>query len=180
MLINERGNTVKLVKQLMIAVMVLLPMSAMAQGKVAVISVQEAILNTQYAADEMKKLRGTSDYKKNRSSFEKLKKEGTKLVERLKRDADTMSQDEQMKYQRQITTKREDLELVGRRLQEAEKELAQNIMRKLGREAQTIITDLIKSENIGLLLDRQVALHVDSSFNITAKVTDKLNQVNVK
>lgn len=167
----------KLVKQLMIAVVVLLPMSALAQGKVAVISVQEAILNTQYAADEMKKLRATSDYKKNRSSFEKLQKEGKQMLERLKRDADTMSQDEQLKFQRQIATKREDLELVGRRLQESEKELAQNIMRKLGREAQTIISDLIKTEGIGLLLDRQVALHVDSSFNITAKVTDKLNKV---
>lgn len=170
----------KLVKQLIMAIVVLLPMSAIAQGKVAVISVQEAILNTQYAADEMKKLRATSDYKKNRSSFDKLKKEGTQLIERLKRDADTMSQEEQAKYQRQITTKSEDIDLVRRRLQEAEKELAQNIIRRLGRDAQKIISELIKSEGIGLLLDRQVALHVDSSYNITAKVTDKLNKVKVK
>jgi outer membrane protein len=37
---------------------------------------------------------------------------------------------------------------------------------------------MIKSENIGLLLDARAVMHVDAGFNITNKVTEQLNKAN--
>ncbi len=43
-------------------------------------------------------------------------------------------------------------------------------------KVQEIVADMIKKDKIGLILDRQAAMHADAEFNITAKVTDRLNQ----
>jgi outer membrane protein len=167
-------------KNLVLLVLMLLPVSVLAQGKIAVLSVQEAILNTQLATEKMEELRNTPDYKEDKAEFDKLKAEGIALYERLQKDSAVMSAEEKQGVQRQIASKSADIDHVRKKLQESEKRIAQGLMQVLGRSAQEVITALIQSEGIGLLLDRQAALHADSSYNITAKVTDKLNQLNAK
>jgi outer membrane protein len=176
----KKGNIVKMAKNLVLLVLMLLPVSVFAQGKIAVLSVQEAILNTQLATEKMEELRNTPDYKEDKAEFDKLKAEGIALYERLQKDGAVMSAEEQQSVQRQIASKSADIDHVRKKLQESEKRIAQGLMQVLGRSAQDVITALIQSEGIGLLLDRQAALHADSSYNITAKVTDKLNQLNAK
>ena len=50
----------------------------------------------------------------------------------------------------------------------------------MGPKVQEVLRDLIKSEDIGLLLQRGAVIHADAGYSITAKVTDKLNQVAAK
>jgi len=152
------------------------PAQAWAEGKIAVVSLQQAILNTDASQKQLNDLRASADYKKNRAELEALQKTGKDLVEKLKKDGPTLSKDEQAELSRKIENTRGDLEHVGRKLQDQEKELAQRLFYELGAKAKTIVNDLIKSEKIGLLLDAQAALHADASYNITAKVTEKLNQ----
>lgn len=153
-----------------------LPAQAWAEGKIAVVSLQQAILNTDLAQKRLNELRASPDYKKERNELEALQKTGKDMVEKLKKDGPTMSKDQQAELSRKIESTRGDLEHVGRKLQEQEKELAQRLFYEMGGKAKTIISDLIKSEKIGLLLDSQAALHAEPSFNITPKVTEKLNQ----
>jgi outer membrane protein len=155
---------------------VFVPAEAMAQGKVAVVSLQQAILNTDAAQKQLNTLRNSAEYKKSRAELEGLQKTGKEMVEKLKKDGPTMSKEQQAELTRKIENTRSDLEHVGRKLQEQEKELAQRLFFEMGGKAREVVNDLIKSENIGLLLDSQAALHADASYNITAKVTEKLNQ----
>jgi outer membrane protein len=149
---------------------------ALAEGKVAVVSLQEAILNTDASQKQLNELRASAEYKKNRAELEALQKNGKDMVEKLKKDGPTMSKEQQADLTRKIESTRGDLEHVGRKLQEQEKALAQRLFYEMGAKAKTVVNDIIKTEGIGLLLDRQAALHADSGFNITAKVTEKLNQ----
>jgi outer membrane protein len=147
-----------------------------AEGKIAVVSLQQAILNTDASQKQLNDLRASADYKKNRAELEGLQKTGKDLVEKLKKDGPTLSKDQQADLSRKIENTRGDLEHVGHKLQDQEKELAQRLFYEMGNKAKEIVNDLIKSENIGLLLDAQAALHAEGSYNITAKVTEKLNQ----
>lgn len=154
----------------------IIPAKAWAEGKIAVVSMQQAILNTDVAQKRLNELRASADYKKNRAELEGLQKTGKDMVEKLKKDGPTMSKEQQADLSRKVDATRGDLEHVGRKLQEQEKELAQRLFYEMGAKAKTVVNDLIKSEKIGLLLDSQTALHADAGYNITAKVTEKLNQ----
>ena len=157
-----------------------LPMIAMAQGKIAVLSVAEAIINTDYAQQRIKAMRESPDYMKEKKEFDDLKADGQAMLEKFKRDKDVMSAEQQAELNKKVQSKREDLEHVARKLQEREKEMQQRIMMELAPKARAIVEELIKTEGIGLLLDQQAAMHVDSSYSITPKVTDKLNQAEQK
>ena len=54
----------------------------------------------------------------------------------------------------------------------------QGLMRDLNQAASVAIKQIIADEGIGLLLaaNPQVVLHADTSFDISAKLTDKLNK----
>lgn len=149
---------------------------AQAQGKIAVLDIQSAILNTDVAQERLKALRNEPDFKDNRKELESLKKEHDKMVEKLKKDLAVLSAEQKQAKSQRISEKRADIEHVARKLQAAEQQLVQEVVQELAPKMQEVVGELIKNEQIGLLLDRKATLHVDNAFNITAKVTDKLNK----
>lgn len=151
-------------------------MGAQAQGKIAVLDIQSAILNTDVAQERLKALRNEPDFKDNRKELESLKKQHDKMVEKLKKDLAVLSAEQKQAKSQRISEKRADIEHVARKLQAAEQQLVQEVVQELAPKMQEVVGELIKNEQIGLLLDRKATLHVDNAFNITAKVTDKLNK----
>jgi outer membrane protein len=149
---------------------------AMAQGKIAVLDTQAAILGTDEAQKRLKTLRDKPDFQTNTKDLERLKKEYNDVIAQLQKDLAVMSPEQKEKQRQKIEEKRGDIEHVVRKLQQAEQEVAQSLMQDMGPRLQKVVADIIKSEGIGMLLDRRVALHVDNSYNITPKVTDQLNK----
>lgn len=152
--------------------------AALAQGKVAVLDVQGAILNTQQAQNRLKELRSQPAYSANRKELDKLRGEYDELVKQLQKDVAVMSNDQKETQRKKLEEKRADIEHVVRKLQVSEQELAQELMASMAPKMEEVVRDLIAAEKIGLLLDRKVALHVETDFNITPKVTERLNKAN--
>ena len=63
-----------------------------------------------------------------------------------------------------------------RKLQQSEQALGQELLQEMTPMVQAVLRDLIQSEGIGLLIQRNVVIHADNGYSITSKVTDKLNQ----
>lgn len=166
----------KLKSVLVLVVALCAPLMAVAEGKIAVLNVQEAILNTDLAQARLKDMRAKPEYTSNREQLETIKKAYEDAIKQLQKDAAVMNTEQKQAEAKKIQGKREDIEHIARKLQTAEQELAQAIIQDLAPTVQKIVTDMIEANGIGLLLDRKAAMHVDSSFSITAKVTDKLNQ----
>ena len=166
----------KLRQSALILFALLLPSLAMAQGKIAILDVQAAILNTDAAQKQFKDLRAQPAYDANIKELEKLKKEYEDLVKQVQKDLAVMSAEQKDAQRKKIEDKRGDIEHIARKLQASEQELAQQVMQQMGPKLQGVVTDLIKSEGIGLLLDRKAVMHADLSYNITAKVTEQLNK----
>lgn len=167
--------------KLLIAVVALtLPALGWAQGKIAVVDLQEAILQSDAAQQALEAVRNQRDYSEDKNEFDRIQSELEALVTEFQKDAAVMSQEQQVAARKRLASKQADLEHVTGKLQQAEQQAGQAILREMADEVQEILRDLIQSEGIGLLLQRQAVIHADPGYSITAKVTDRLNQATAR
>ncbi len=143
---------------------------------IKVLSLEEAILNTDSAQARLKTFREQPDIVGYIQQMDTLKAEYDAAISQLQKDSAVMSAEQQQAAAQSIQAKRDDSEYIARRLQTAQQAVIQAIMQAMQPKVQQVVNDMIESDNIGLLLDAKAALHADSSFNMTAAVTDKLNQ----
>ncbi|MCB1730754.1 MAG: OmpH family outer membrane protein [Halieaceae bacterium] len=170
----------KLLKISFAALLLALPALGMAQEKIAVVDLQEAILQTDIAQKRLAEVRNQEDYKTDKAEFDRLKKEFDELVQKFQKDAAVMSQEQQTAARQKLASKQADLEHVTGKLQQAEQGAGQALLQELAPRVQEVLREIITSEGIGLLLQRGAVIHADASYSITAKVTDKLNQMAAK
>lgn len=150
--------------------------AALAQGRVAVLNLEEAVFNTEEAKTQFNALRQTPDYARNKKEAEDIKKQYDTLAEEFNKNREVMSAEQQADKAKKLNDLRTDLEFVVKKLQQSEREVASRVMREMMPRANTVVGELVKSDGIGLLLNSQAALFAEPSYSLTAKVTDKLNQ----
>lgn len=168
----------KLIKTLVVSAAVLAtPLAMAAKDKIAVFDVQEAILNTNMAKTEMKAFESRSDVAKMINDAERLKKDITALRNELGNSANSEKAQEKKKS---MEFKQADFELIVRKLNAERQQAGKKLMDDIGPRLEGIVKDIVEAEGIGLLLDKKAAIHADPSFDITAKVTEKLNAAGKK
>ena len=170
----------KLLKVTFAVLVMALPALGWAQGKIAVVDLQEAILQTDTAQKRLEEIRNKPEFKTDKEEFDRLKKEMDDMVKKFQKDAAVMSQEQQTAARQKLASKQADLEHVVGKVQQTEQAAAQALLQELGPKVQEVLRELITSEGIGLLLQRGAVIHADASYSITTKVTDKLNQAAAK
>jgi outer membrane protein len=161
----------RMMKMMVVSVaLIAAPLAFAAKDKVAVFDVQEAILNTNAAKAQMKSFESRSDISKMISDAEKLKKDITALRTEISKGGSGAQE-----KQKSAEFKQADFELIVRKLNSERQAAGKKLMEDVGPRLETIVKDIVDAEGIGLLLDRKAAIHAEPSFDITAKVTEKLN-----
>jgi len=160
----------------LIAALWLVPALAQAQGKIAVVNLQEAILQSDMAQQRLNQVRSEEGYKADKAEFDRIQEELNDLVQEFQKDAAVMSQEQQIAARKRLASKQADLEHVAGKLQQAEQATGQALLQEMSPMVQEVLRELIATEGIGLLLQRASVIHADPGYSITAKVTDKLNQ----
>ena len=150
------------------------------QGKIAVVDVQGAILATDVAQKRLAEVRGQDDYKADKAEYDRLKSEFEELVKKYQKDAAVMSPEQQEAARTKLSSKQADLEHVTGKLQQTEQAAGQALLQEMAPKVQEVLRDIITQDEIGLLLQRNAIIHAEAGYSITAKVTDKLNQLNAK
>jgi len=164
-------------KFLVSAALLVLPTLVMAQGKIAVVNLEEAILQTDLAQQRLAEFEKNEDFTSDKNEFESLREELDKLVQDFQRDQAAMSEDQMVAARQKVSSKNSDLEYVAKKLQTLQQQNAQRVFHELAPKAREVLRDIITTEQIGLLLQQQGVIHADLGYSITAKVTDKLNQL---
>lgn len=165
-------------RQMMVAtLLLLLPMLASAQGRIAVVDLQAAILQTDYAQERLAQLEDNEDFKADKANFDALRAERDELVASYQRDEAAMSDDQKAAARQRIQSKQADLEYLAQKLQASQQQNAQLVFQELAQAARAVLGQIIETDQIGLLLQQQNVIHADLGYSITAKVTDKLNQL---
>lgn len=162
-----------------ITLMALLIASAVtqAQGRIAVVDLEQAILQTDFAQQRLRDFEASEAFAEDRTEFDSLKGELDQLFQNFQRDQAAMSDDEKVAAQQKLASKNADLEYVAKKLQSLQQQNAQRVFQELVPAARQVLGEVIETDQIGLLLQAQSVIHADLGYNITAKITDKLNQL---
>lgn len=150
------------------------------EGKIAVVNPQRAILTTDIGKKRVKALQKRKDYVALREQLEDWQEEGQDLEKKLRKDGSTMKEAKLRDIQRRIAILRADIEHQARKLQAMNSELIESLNAEMSSSLNAILDSLIKAEGIGLLLleNPEIVRYVDSNYDLTAKVAERLNADN--
>ena len=152
---------------------------AQAEGKIAVINIDQAILNTDFAKAKIKSFEADPEFKKYIDEVNEIQQDGIELTEKYKKNEMAMSAAEKSDLESKIKIKQADLEHVVKTIQQIKAELIRELQGEMQSKAMTAVQEVVEAEGIGLLLNSnpQIVLQADTSFDISPKVTDKLNKM---
>lgn len=156
--------------------MLALSSMAFADGKIAVLNINLAIQNTDLAQKRINDLRQTADYTELRAKLDSIDADLKKMNDDAEKNGVTWDQAKQIEFSKKRDYSLADRKLVIEKLQAEDRVLSQQIMQELGAKAQAALEQLIELEGIGLVLNSQTVIHADTSFDITAKLTDRINK----
>jgi outer membrane protein len=149
--------------------------AVLAEVKIAVVDVQGAILQSEEAKRLLQQIQ--TEFKDEEEEIRTVQSEAAAMLERLQKDAEVMSDVEKRRIQQQIESRNNDFVYLRQKLQRQIEERQQELFAGVDGKVQKAIEELVKSEDYDLILPRQAALYVNEIYNITRKVTEKLNEL---
>lgn len=166
------------VTQKIIAAMVLSLLSAVsfAEGKVVVLDIQAAMLNTDLAKKEIATLDKNPEYAAMKAKLDGLVADIKKLQATAEKDGLTWSPEQQAEHRKKVEYVRADYELAGKKLQAEQQAVMQRVMQELSPKMRTVLDQLAAADNIGIILSSQAAIHAVPASDITQKLTEMLNK----
>lgn len=158
---------------LAMAVAGLLSTTAWAEVKIAVVDVQKAILSSEQARGYMEQIQ--KEFKDDEDEIRNLQTDAAALLERLQKDGEVMSDTEKRKLQRQIEDKNDYFVFLRKKLQKQIDDRQQELFAGIDQKVQKAIEELVLSDDFDIIIPRHAALYVADLYDITRKVTEKLN-----
>ena len=157
------------------ALMTLISSSVLAEVKVAFVDVQRAILSSEQA----KKLQSQigEEFKDEEAEIRQVSSDAAALMQRLQKDSEVMSDSEKMKLSKQIEEKENDFSYLRQKLQNKIQNRQNELFSGTEVRLQKAIEDLVMSDDYDIILPRNAALYVGDLYDITRKVTEKLNEM---
>ena len=156
-------------------VMTLISSSVLAEMKIAFVDVQRAILSSEQA----KKLQAQigEEFKDEEAEIRQVSSDAAALIQRLQKDSEVMSDSEKIKLQKQIEEKENDFSYLRQKLQNKIQTRQTELFAGTEVRLQKAIEDLVMSDDYDVILPRNAALYVGDLYDITRKVTEKLNEM---
>ena len=146
----------------------------LAQLKIAVVNTVQAIQQSEEARAFTENLQ--QELAPEQTELQGLQQELADLRQRVQDEGDVMSADEQRKVARDIENKQIDLEFRAQKLQKDVQDRQQELVQVMGPKVQAIVNDLVEVERYDLVFERSNVGYVNPRHDITAKVTEKLNE----
>ena len=160
------------------------PSFAQLAGKIAVVNVERAVMNTEAAKKRVDALRERPEIQAAHKRAESLRDRGNTMLEKLRKDEAVMGEEEKRALQQSVALISADLEYENKKLGKLDQDLQQAIVQEMGPRVKEALDALISEGGIGLLLrDLQqvpVVLHSDTTFDLTAKLTARIDKMGSK
>lgn len=148
--------------------------SAIAELKIAVLDTAGAVSQSEEATEAIEVIR--KDLEPEQERLQGLQAEIQALQERAQNEADVMSDDERRAIAREIQDKDFDLKADVQRLEKSLQDKQEDLQRTMLPKVRAVLDDLIKIEGYDFVLEKGAFLYVNPKHDITAKVTEKLNE----
>ena len=140
-----------------------------------VLDAERAILNTQYAEAEAKKMSEDADYVADLERLELLQTEIQGIVEDFDKNQETLSDQQKIEMQGKVEDKQTEIQFLTQKLQNKAQETRQAILAALSADFQRILGELINAKNMDMVLSPQALFYADPDLDITDEVTALLD-----
>lgn len=166
------------VTQKMFAVIALSLVSAVsfAQGKIVVLDPTGAVMSTTAAKAKFDKLQKSSDFTAAKAKLDGLAADIKALQTEYQKDGMTWSAEKRAESEKKLQSLGQDYQFQGKKLQGEQQVLMQQVMQELGPKMETVVKQLVDSENISMIVDAKSVMMAKPEIDITSKVTDLLNK----
>ncbi len=158
--------------------MLVLSAATLAEVKIAVVNVQQALVDS----DEAKKLlvQIQEELKPQEAEIRKLQTEAAALLERMQKDADVMSETQKRKLSEELEQKNQDFQYERQKLQRKAEARQQELFAGTQGKLSQAIEELVRTDDYDIILPANAVLYVTDVYDITRKVTEKLNELDKK
>jgi outer membrane protein len=164
----------KIFRLVLLPVLLLTAGSAFADLKIAVVNVQRAIGESNEAKALIAKLE--ADTSADQAAIKALGADITKVQEKFNKDGDVMSDAEKRKLQKEIEDKQIDYQFRVNKFQKTVNERQQEILSQMAPKLDAVLQDIIAKDQYDLVIHRQNVVYINAKYDITAQVTEMLNQ----
>ena len=153
-----------------------LSMASVAEDKIAVVDIAQAIFSSNAAQSIIKQAETSADFVGLKAKYEGSVADLQSLAKEAESKRLTWSQEQAQSHQKKMEYVKADAQLAAKKIQAEQKELQQFIMQELGPRAQEALQEVVTEEGVTILLRAESVLIAGQESNLTAKVADRLNK----
>ncbi len=146
-------------------------------GKVVVFDHEEALLKTKLAQTKIEALKAKPDYAQMLAQAESLRVDLESLSKEANSKGMTWSNEEKADHRKKIEYVQADLKLAAQKLQAENSAVIKAIITEMQPKLEKVLTKFIESENVDLILRRQVSYITKPSADITSQITTELDKL---
>lgn len=166
------------VTQKMFAVIALSVVSAAswAQGKVVVLDPTGAVMATAAAKAKVEKLQKSAEFAAAKVKLDGLAADIKAMQAEYQKDGMTWSAEKRAENEKKLQSLGQDYQFQGKKLQAEQQALMQQIMQEIGPKMETVVKQLVESENISMIVDAKAVMMSKPENDLTPKVTALLDK----
>lgn len=143
---------------------------------VGVVNLEQALFNSQ-AAQELQAVIN-EEFKDDQDRADRLNTELRDIAAKAQRDESIMSDSEKRKVSSDAQEKQVQLQMIAERVQGALQQRNQAFIDSMRQNLGTAIETVVKEGGYNLVLNADSVAFFDNAYDITGKVTAKLNELN--
>lgn len=149
--------------------------TAMAEVKIAFVDVDRAVASSEAAKKLLMQLQG--EFSTDEDTIKSIQTDAAALLQRLQKDGEVMSEDEKRRLQQEIESLNNDFVYQRQKLQKEVAARQGELFAGTEVKVRNAIEELVLENDYDMILPRATALYVGELYDVTRKVTEKLNEM---
>jgi outer membrane protein len=147
-----------------------------AEMKLAVVDVDRAIAGSEDAQKLLRQLQ--EEFRTDEDTIKKIQTEAAELLQKMQKDNEVMSDSEKRRMQQEIESLNNDFVYQRQKLQKEVAARQSELFAGTEDKVRKAIEELVLENDYDMILPRGAALYVGDLYDVTRKVTEKLNEMN--
>lgn len=150
------------------------PVSAVAETKIGVVNLRQALFSSNEARSFTEKLQ--SDFADDEASVREAQEQARKVKERIEKDAAMMNEEERKQLASEFQEALKEFNYRKDKLDSAVAKRKQEFLDKARPEVDEAVKELLDEEGLDLVLPAEAVVYVKPSMDLTNKLLQKLNE----
>ncbi|QSP93448.1 OmpH family outer membrane protein [Marinobacter salinisoli] len=156
------------------AAMMALSLPAMAETRIGVVDLRQALFSSNDAQSFSEKLQ--KDFAGDEAQVREVQEEARKLKERLEKDGAMMNETERNKLAGEFQEKVKEFNFMKQRLDSTVAQRKQAFLEQARPEVDAAVQELLKENDLDLILPSEAVVYVKPEMNLTQQLLEKLNR----